>query len=46
MELAVREAGARLSELIAAARKGERAVPMKHGRLTVKPVPGLEPADG
>ena len=31
MELAVREAKARLSELIAAARKGERVVITKHG---------------
>ena len=32
MELAVREAKARLSELIAAARNGERVVITKHGR--------------
>ena len=31
MELAVREAKARLSELIAAAQKGERVVITKHG---------------
>lgn len=32
MELAIREAKARLSELIAAARTGERVVITKHGR--------------
>ena len=40
MELAVREAKARLSELIAAAQKGERVVITKHGvqgRLSVAP---------
>ena len=32
MELAIREAKARLSELIAAARNGERVIITKHGR--------------
>ena len=32
MELALREAKARLSELIAAARNGERVVITRHGR--------------
>ena len=31
MELAIREAKARLSELVAAARNGERVVITKHG---------------
>ena len=32
MELAIREAKARLSELVAAARKGERVIITRHGR--------------
>ncbi len=36
MELAIREAKARLSELIAAARNGERVVITKHGRPAVE----------
>lgn len=32
MELAIREAKARLSELVAAARNGERVIITKHGR--------------
>ena len=36
MELAVREAKARLSELISAAEKGERVVITKHGVPTVE----------
>ncbi len=35
MEIAVREAKARLSELISAARNGERVVITKHGRPAV-----------
>lgn len=38
MELAVREAKARLSELIAAAQKGERVVITKHGIPAVEMV--------
>ncbi len=36
MELALREAKARLSELAAAARSGERVVITKHGRPVVE----------
>ena len=36
MELALREAKARLSELVAAAEKGERVVITKHGRPAVE----------
>lgn len=36
MELAIREAKARLSELIAAARNGERVIITKHGRPVVE----------
>ena len=36
MELALREAKARLSELIAAARNGERVIITKHGRPAVE----------
>ena len=36
MELAIREAKARLSELIAAARNGERVIITKHGRPAVE----------
>jgi len=36
MELALREAKARLSELIVAAEKGERVVITKHGQPTVE----------
>ena len=36
MELAIREAKARLSELIAAARNGEHVVITKHGRHAVE----------
>ena len=36
MELALREAKARLSELIAAARNGERVVITRHGRPVVE----------
>ncbi|MXX78288.1 MAG: type II toxin-antitoxin system prevent-host-death family antitoxin [Gemmatimonadales bacterium] len=36
MELAIREAKARLSELVAAARSGERVIITKHGRPAVE----------
>lgn len=36
MELALHEAKARLSELVAAARKGERVIITKHGRPAVE----------
>ncbi len=36
MELALREAKARLSELVAAARNGERVIITKHGRPAVE----------
>ena len=36
MELALREAKARLSELVAAAEKGERIIITKHGRPAVE----------
>lgn len=36
MELAIRDAKARLSELIAAARNGERVIITKHGRPTAE----------
>ena len=36
MELALREAKARLSELVAAARNGERVIVTKHGRPAVE----------
>ena len=36
MELPIREAKARLSELIAAARKGERVIIMRHGQPTAE----------
>ena len=36
MELAIREAKARLSELVAAARNGERAIITRHGRPVVE----------
>ncbi len=36
MEVAIREAKARLSELVAAARNGERVVITKHGRPAVE----------
>ena len=36
MELAISEAKARLSELVAAARKGERVVITRHGRPAVE----------
>ena len=36
MEFAIREAKARLSELVAAARKGERVVITKHGQSAVE----------
>ena len=39
MELALREAKARLSELVAAASNGERAVITRHGRPVVELVP-------
>ena len=36
MELAIRDAKARLSELVAAARNGERVIITKHGRPAVE----------
>jgi prevent-host-death family protein len=39
MDVAVREAKARLSELIAAAEKGERVVITRHGRAVAEIVP-------
>lgn len=36
MEFAIREAKARLSELVAAARKGERVIITRHGRPTAE----------
>ena len=36
MELAIREAKARLSELVVAARKGERVIITKHGQPVVE----------
>ena len=39
MELAVREAKARLSELIAAAEKGQRIVLTRHGKAVAEIVP-------
>ncbi len=39
MEVAIREAKARLSELVAAARNGERVVITKHGRPAAELVP-------
>ena len=47
MEVAIREAKARLSELVAAARNGERVVITKHGRpeaelVACKPRGGLD----
>ena len=36
MELAIREAKARLSELVAAARNGERVIITRHGRPVVE----------
>lgn len=39
MELALREAKARLSELVSAARNGERAIITRHGRPVVELVP-------
>lgn len=46
MELALREAKARLSELVAAASNGERAIITKHGRPVVELVPCTHRPEG
>ena len=46
MQFALREAKARLSELVAAASNGERAIITKHGRPVVELVPCSQPPGG